>query len=141
MYNLLARTTRKVCESTFRKYKPKFIKLQGKIPFRQSCCEICQNFEYVMASSSKYLNGIPNGIDACIDSSMCEYRSYFPKIACVLRTCQQCGVNKLKEKLLDLNSNLLNDTRKKFLVKQWETRRERISGSDKVRTFMHWRHD
>ena len=32
MYNLLASTTRKISESTFRKYRPEFVKLQGKIP-------------------------------------------------------------------------------------------------------------
>ena len=124
MYNLLAKTTRKVCESTFHKYKPKFVKLQGKIPFRQSCCEVCQNFEFLMTSASKYLRGVPNKIDSCIDSSMCQYSTYFLKITCALRDCEQCGVDKLKVKLLDLNQNVLHDKRKKFLIKQWETKRE-----------------
>ena len=98
MYNLLAKTTRKVSESTFRKYKPKFIKLQGKIPYRQSCCEVCQNFEFLMASASKFLKGVPNTINGCIDSSMCSYTTYFPKISCALCDCQECGVDKLKNK-------------------------------------------
>ena len=42
MYNMLASTTRKICASMFRKYKPKFVKLQGRIPFRQSCCEFAK---------------------------------------------------------------------------------------------------
>ena len=45
MYNLLPSTTHKISASTFHKYKPKDIKLQGKIPFRQSCCEKCQNLK------------------------------------------------------------------------------------------------
>ena len=39
MYNMLATTTRKISTATFYKYKSKTIKLQGHIPFRQSCCE------------------------------------------------------------------------------------------------------
>ena len=62
MYNMLATTTRKISQSTFRKYKPKHVKLQGKIPFRQSCCEVCQNFEFIMNNASKYLQGVPNMI-------------------------------------------------------------------------------
>ena len=38
MYNMLATTTRKISTATFYKYKPKAAKLQGCIPFRQSCC-------------------------------------------------------------------------------------------------------
>ena len=138
MYNLLAKMTRKVCESTFRKYKPKFVKLQGKIPFRQSCCEVCQNFEFLMNNASKYLTGIPNNIDSCIDFSMCQYSTYFSKIACALRDCEDCGVEQLKTKLLALNSDLLHDRRKKFLIKQWETKRELIQGTGKYRHYMHW---
>ena len=42
MYNMLASTTHKILTATFYKYKPKAVKLQGCIPFRQSCCEKCQ---------------------------------------------------------------------------------------------------
>ena len=41
MYNMLATTTHKISTATFYKYKPKAVKLQGRIPFRQSCCEKC----------------------------------------------------------------------------------------------------
>ena len=84
MYNLLASTTRKISESTFWKYKPDIVKLQGKIPLRQSCCEVCQNFEYVLKSASKFLKGVPSTIDGSVDSNMCIYENYFPKIACAL---------------------------------------------------------
>ena len=84
MYNLLASTTRKICESTFRKYKPDFVKLQGKVPLRQSCCKVCQNFEFLLKSALKYLKGVPSTIDGSVDSSMCNYDSYFPQILCAL---------------------------------------------------------
>ena len=141
MYNLLASTTRKISVSTLRKHKPKYVKLQGRIPFRQSCCEVCQNFEFLINHASKYLTGVPSTIDACIDTSMCKYDSYFPKIVCALRTCGECGVEKLKEHLIRLNADLLPDTRKRFLVKQWENKRERIPGTGTYKSYMHWRHD
>ena len=86
MYNMMASTTQKISDSTFRKYKPKFVKLQGKILFRQSCCEVCQNFEYILNSASKYLKGVPSTIDSSIDSSMCKYETYFPRMSCAMRT-------------------------------------------------------
>ena len=140
MYNLLESTTRKISLSTFRKYRPKNIKLQGKIPFRQSCCEVCQNFEFVMDQASKYLNGVPRNVDNCIDSSLCEYNSYFPKLDCVLRNCDECGTEKLQEHLSRLNSNKLEDPRECFLIKQWANKKERIPGTEKYRTYMHWNH-
>ena len=141
MYNMLASTTRKVCPSTFRKYRPDFVKLWGKIPFRQSCCEVCQNFEFIMNSGAKYLKGVPASIDSCIDSSMCPYTTYFPKMSCAMRNCSECGVDKLKLKLKEINDIVLNDKRKRFLVKQWKKKREKIQETGQYRTFMHWRHD
>ena len=55
MYNLSQSTTRKISTATYCCYKPKLVKLQGQIPFRQSCCECCQNFENVFDEASKYL--------------------------------------------------------------------------------------
>ena len=84
MYNLLESMTRKVSLSTFYRHKPKFIKLKGKIPLRQSCCEKCLNFENVIKDASKFLKGIPSDINACVDSTICPYEGYFPNIACIL---------------------------------------------------------
>ena len=39
MYNMCHDTTRKISAATHHRYKPKPVKLQGHIPFRQSCCE------------------------------------------------------------------------------------------------------
>ena len=62
MYNLLPPTTHKISASMFYKYKPKAIKLQGKIPFRQSCCKKCQNFENTLEQISKYMQGVPKDV-------------------------------------------------------------------------------
>ena len=118
MYNLLPSTTRKICHSTFCKYKPKYVKLQGKIPLQQSCCEVCQNFEYVVGQASRYLDGVPTTIDSCIDSSMCAYTTYFPKIDCALCNCEECTLDNLKSRLETMNVEKLQDTRECFLIKK-----------------------
>ena len=93
-----------------------------------------------MDQASKYLNGVPRNVDNCIDSSLCEYDSYFPKLDCVLRNCDECGTEKLQEHLCRLNSNKLEDPRERFLIKQWANKKERIPGTEKYRTYMHWNH-
>ena len=72
MYNLLPSMTCKILASTYYKYKPKAIKLQGKIPFRQSCCEKCQNFENMVSEISKYMQGVPRDVGDCVDASLCS---------------------------------------------------------------------
>ena len=44
--------------------------LQGRIPFRQSCCKKCQNFENITNEAAKYLHGVPHNIGDCIDQSI-----------------------------------------------------------------------
>ena len=105
--------------------------MQGKIPLWQSCCEVCQNFEYVVGQASRYLDGVPTTIDSCIDSSMCAYTTYFPKIDCALRNCEECTLDNLKSRLETMNAEKLQDTRQRFLIKKWENKKEKISGSDK----------
>ena len=58
MYNLCQDTTRKISAATYHRYKPKTVKLQGCIPFWQSCCEQCQNFENILHEASKYIQKI-----------------------------------------------------------------------------------
>ena len=70
MYNLADSTRRKISTSTYYQYKPKAVKLQGRIPYRQSCCECCQN---IVQEASKYMSGIPSDIGDCIDHSLCVY--------------------------------------------------------------------
>ena len=84
MYNMLATTTCKISTVTFYKYKPKTVKLQGHIPFRQSCCKKCQNFENVINDAAKYFHGVPHETGDVIDRTMCAYVGYFPKLPCIL---------------------------------------------------------
>ena len=110
MYNMLATTTYKISTATFYKYKLNAVKLQGCIPFRQSCCQKCQNFENVINDAAKYLHGVPHEIGDVIDRTMCAYMGYFPKLPCILRTCDNCGEDKYQERLLDLNRDKLSES-------------------------------
>ena len=84
MYNLLASTTCKISTATYHRYKPKAVKLQGCIPFCQSCCKKCQNFENANDEASKYLQSIPRNIGDCIHQTLCPYMGFFPKLNCIL---------------------------------------------------------
>ena len=137
MYNLLANTTHKISAATYHKYKPKTVKLQGCIPFQQSCCEKCQNFENSNAEASKYLRSVPRNIGDCIDQTLCPYTGFFPKIKCILCNCHNCGIAKFKSVILASNKHKITDTRKRFLVKVWITKAECKNG--KVATFVHWK--
>ena len=77
MYNLVDSTRRKISTSTYYCYKPKAVRLQGRIPYRQSCCEKCQNFENIVHEASKYMSGIPSDKGDCIDHSLCAYMGYY----------------------------------------------------------------
>ena len=70
MYNMCSSTTRKISVATYHKYKPKSVKLQGRIPFRQSCCGRCRNFENILCDASKHMRGIPSDVGDAIDNSL-----------------------------------------------------------------------
>ena len=137
MYNLADSTRRKISTSTYYRYKLKAVKLQGRIPYRQSCCERCQNFENIIHEASKYMTGIPSDIGDCIDRSLCAYMGYFPNLQCILRICKECGTKKFKECILQKNKGKFCDKRKRFLVKLWVTKTVRKEGA--VQTFMDWK--
>ena len=138
MYNMLASTTQKISIATYYKDRPKNFKLQGKIPHCQSCCEKCQNYDAVVEESNKYMTGISGTLADCVDTSFCDYNTFFPQIECILQKCEKCGTNKLKDTLKQQNSQKFKDKRKRFLVKQWENKIQIKKGERQ--TFMHWKH-
>ena len=87
--------------------------------------------------AAKYLRGVPYDIGDVIDRTMCAYTGYFPKLPCILRTCDNCCEAKYQDKLLDLNRDKLSDKRKQFMVKLWITETERKEG--KVQSFLDWK--
>ena len=117
MYNLLASTTHKISTATYHRYKPKAVKLQGHIPFHQSCYEKCQNFENANDEASKYLRSFPRNIGDCIDQTLCPYMGFFPKSNCFLQKCDNCGIDNFKSVILAANQDKISDSRKRLLVK------------------------
>ena len=121
------------------KYKPKAIKLQVKIPFRQSCCEKCQNFKNTLEQISKYMQGVPRDVRDCVDTSLCHYDGFFPQIPCILCTCEHCRVGRFKQKIERLNASRMKDNRKRFMVKVLVTKSKVTEGVKQ--SYLHWNHE
>ena len=137
MYNLLHSTTHKISLATYYRYKPKGVKFQGKIPFRQSCCEKCQNVENIIEQASKYMLNIPRDVGGCVDRTLCTYNDYFPQLPCILRTCKMCSTKQFYNEIVESNKAKMSDTRKRFLIKQWITTTVKKNGA--TQSFLHWK--
>ena len=105
MYNLLNTTTHKISLATSYQYKAKAVKFQGKIPFRQSCCEKCQNVENIIEQASKYLSNIPKDVGGCVDRTLCTYSGYFPQLTCILCKCKNCGTSQFYNEIIQQSQN------------------------------------
>ena len=114
------------------------MKLQGKIPFRQSCCECCQNFQNILNEASQYLKDIPSDVGDTLDHSMCAYVGYFPKIDCILCICDKCGTSQYKDSIPEKNASKVCDRSKCFLVKQWVTKTVHKEDGN-AQSFLHWK--
>ena len=51
----------------------------------------------------KYLEGGSKDVQTSVDSTLCAYTGFFPNVNCVLRTCDKCGTDQLKNKLIEKN--------------------------------------
>ena len=81
--------------------------------------------------------GVPIDVGDAIDKSLCQYTGYFPKVDCILHTCNKCGTTPYQNSILRINRNKLKDERKRFLVKIWITKTECKEGV--VQSFLHWK--
>ena len=81
--------------------------------------------------------GVPVDVGDAIDKSLCQYTGYFPKVDCILHTCNKCGTTPYQNLILQINWNKLTDERKRFLVKIWVTKTECKEGV--VESFLHWK--
>ena len=136
MYNLLHTTTHKISLATYYRYKPKAVKFQGKIPFRQSCCKIYQNVENIIELASKYMANIPQDLGGCVDRTLCNYTSYFPALNCISRKCKKCSTSQFYNQILRSNEVKFTDKQKRFLIKQWVTKTVKKEGT--TQSFLHW---
>ena len=69
---------------------------------------------------------------------MWQYDTYFLQMPCILQTCPNCGIEKLKKKLLQQNKIKLKGKHKRFLVKQWATKSEIKNGERS--NYLAWDH-
>ena len=109
MYNLLHTTPHKISLATYYQYKPKAVQFQGKIPFRQSCCEKCQNVENIIEQASKYMANIPKDLSGCVDRTLCSYTGYFPQLNCILHKCKNCSSSNFYTEILRSNKDKVTD--------------------------------
>ena len=105
-------------KTTMRLYKPKYILLSGATPLSQCMCDYCVNCELMMKSLVACgVKGIPPNKYLAIESTVCDVRNgHFGEICgkqqfaqrdCIYRDCMECGVNKLKLTIEDLNRDIL----------------------------------
>ena len=74
------------------------------------------------------MKGIPADVGDVIDKSLCAYDGFFPNIMCILHTCQNCGTAKYKQEILDANASKITDKTRRFMIKQWITKRVKKTG-------------
>ena len=136
MYNLAEATKHKISLSTLYQIRPKSVKLKGKIPLGHSCCEKCLKFDNVAKEAFTYLTGTSKDLHEAVDLTLCPYTGTYPKFKCILCTHSECGTSKLKQSLIEKNSAKLQDTRQRFLIKQWVNKSREKNGV--TQNFLQW---
>ena len=109
-----------ISKTTMRVYKPKYILLSGSTPVNQCLCDICENCDLIRkALVATGIRNVPPNKYLCLDVSFCEIRqgkfgttSLFPKKNCITRSCEECGVWKLRKELEENNKELLQLNRR-----------------------------
>ena len=104
-----------ISRTTMRSYKPKSVLLCGKTPVNQCLCDICENCNLIIrALLAVGLKGVPSNKYECLDSTFCEIHegqfgtSYtFAAKKCITRTCQECGIDRIRNIIMTSNEQLL----------------------------------
>ena len=117
----------KISRTAMHMYKPKNVLLVGKMPVNQCLCDYCENCNLLMkALVAVGIKGLPLNRYACVDTSFCTSRhgqfgtSYaFASRKCIRRECSECRSVKLRVKLQEINSDLLQLNRS-FTWHQWK---------------------
>lgn len=135
IYLQKSESERKVARSTFMNMKPDYVRTIGQTPIRGCKCEYCTNFGFLRETLiGKGFKGIPKNHSAAIEVTWCEFRNAtknyvpnyepvsfeeMPKKECVTGRCPDCGVDKYRAQLEELNSGLLAQN-SMVTWKQWE---------------------
>ena len=104
-----------VSKTRMRILKPKSILLFGATPLNQCLCDYCENCDLMIKGlHAAGIKGVPGNRYIAIDKTLCDLRfghfgtDYeFCSHKCIFRECDECGKNKLKKVIEDLNSDLL----------------------------------
>lgn len=122
MYNQSRRgNERKVAISTFRKYRPKCVKLQREIPVNTCLCQTCVNMKLLSkALIGASVQGISASTRSAVDFTLCPYEHLHSSdnaeeqlIAdygyrrCIYRECELCGVDLMRAKIEEANADIL----------------------------------
>ena len=104
-------TGSKIGFSTFAKLRPKDVKLSKSTPHRQCLCDKCENMEQLCRKvTSLGIKGINKSVKVCLGKMMCPPKtiSYgsltVNDIQCVLRVCTSCGLQHLKDDIVQNNT-------------------------------------
>lgn len=96
----------KISLRTFNRLRPKNVASVRKAKFRQCLCEVCMNPKMKVERLNRLLKEKCGCVRDLLNESMCAFCT-FPKLECVERKCWDCGVNGVKDRLLEeFGSNL-----------------------------------
>ena len=104
-----------ISKSSMRSYRPKYVLLSGSTPINQCLCDYCENCELIMKGLvAAGIKGIPPNKYLAIDATLCDARSgqfgtgyEFCGHSCITRQCNDCGKDKLKVRIEEINADLL----------------------------------
>ena len=117
--------------STYCKFCPKDVYSFTKTPKRQCVCEICDNFRNEKSSLVSYkVQGFKGlNIKDLVFKSICVpddndvtdiiNQNQFGRINCIRRQCENCGIDKYRQEILNLNEGIESDD-KKISWPQWQ---------------------
>ena len=110
-------------------YRPSYIMLCGDTSLDQCLCDKCKNCKQILkALLSIGMKNILANRYAAIEKVVCNDRYpqvrtqfSFPKLDCLLGSCQMCGKTQLEEMIRNNNSEMFSANRQ-FTWHRWMTR-------------------
>ena len=105
--------------STFCKYRPEDVKTLDHTPVHTCCCELCENFRKITQNMIRAgFKGVKKNIRRAVEGSLCKMSTFpngtknekynqLPKKECSFRKCSECGIDKERQRITDLNQKML----------------------------------
>lgn len=107
-----------VSRATFYKHRPKHVRTMQAAKYSGCLCEYCENVNLKLTVINRLQPGCVKDAYELVSYTMCDRAvdMQFNKPACIKRTCNECGVDKLDSKL----GPILKDPTKEIEWKCWE---------------------